>query len=80
MTFNCFVTQEITGRLSSGLAIDPKDYLYCEDETEFKDSIKDDIYDSINYGNLCKIDIEWEDYDIPNELITEWHKLKNEGI
>lgn len=57
------------------LELSPEDYLYCEDESDLKETVKDDLKCAVDIGN-----VEYQgcntDFEIPKEFIDEWKKLK----
>ena len=60
----------------SELELSPQDYLFCEDESDLVNTVKDDLICSLNIG-----DVKYNDYDImfeiPREFIDEWKQLKS---
>ena len=69
-----FTTNILYGWASIECELDPKKYLYCEDEDEMIDCVTEDLAESIDYGD---INVKDSDSDIPEEFIKEWKKLKN---
>lgn len=55
--------------------LDPKKYLYCEDEDEMIDCVTEDLAESIDYGDI-NVKNSDSDCDIPKGFIEEWKKLK----
>lgn len=60
----------------SELELSPQDYLFCEDESDLIETVKDDLICSLNIG-----DVKYKDcdimFEIPREFIDEWKKLKS---
>lgn len=65
-----------TSWVKSELYLSPEDYLFCEDESDLKYTVEEDLRCSLNIG-----DVEYKDYDIrfeiPQEFIDEWKQLKS---
>ena len=62
--------------VESELELSPQDYLFCEDESDLIETIKEDLRCSLNIGNVRYKDCDFT-FEIPQEFIDEWKKLKS---
>lgn len=74
--YTCIVEKDLyRAWVKSVLELSPQDYLFCEDESDLIETVKEDLRCSLNTG-----DVEYKDYDytfeIPKEFVNEWKNLK----
>ena len=74
--YKCSLTEYIIRAWAdTELDLDPKDYLYCENFEDLKDSVREDLADSLDWDNMYIKETD-SDYSIPDEFYKEWKKLK----
>lgn len=73
--YDCSIAQTISGIATQHLLLYPDDYLYCETKEELEMQIKEDLEDSVDYGDICS-DVLDSAYNIPEEFYEKWLELK----
>lgn len=63
------------GYIENNLELDPMDYIEYDDIEDVRDAIYDEVWDTINTGDL-DVDQSVLDYELPDKFIEEWKELK----
>lgn len=63
------------GYIEKNLKLDPMDYIEYDDIDDIRAAIYDEIWDTINTGDL-DVDQSELNYELPDEFIDEWEELK----
>lgn len=59
----------------TALELSPQDYLFCEDESDLRYTVEDDLRYALNMGDVQYKDCD-STFEIPQDFIEEWKILK----
>lgn len=77
--FICELDVEILDAVvNNQLEIDPKNYLYCDTREELINAIQEDLDYSWSSGDI-DYDNCYSNYNIPEDFIEAWEKLRHDG-
>lgn len=65
--------------VNTELELSSQDYLFCEDESDLRYTVEEDLRYALNMGDVQYKDCDLT-FEIPQDFINEWNKLKQKEL
>ena len=81
MIYNSSITYSFDGDLTAKCPLDPEKFLYCDDEEQLNEVLRDYIDNNSegNWGDVDCNEVFDRFYEVPNEFYADWRRLKQEN-